>query len=117
MQGTIHRAQLRQLWPFKPSMDLCFGTHLHRLFPGNLHGRIERKVRSSSLLTGMKQKLCEDLCDTFLLLSPSSQIHTSCLASMNAHGQIPVGKILAESSWWKNRNSALQEIPRPLFSP
>lgn len=52
----------------------------------------------------------------FFLLSPSSEIQTNCLASMNAHGQIPVGNSLAESSWRKNRNSALWEIPRPLFS-
>lgn len=52
----------------------------------------------------------------FFLLSPSSEIQTNCLASMNSHGQIPVGNTLAESSWQKNRNSALREIPEPLFS-
>lgn len=52
----------------------------------------------------------------FVLLSPSSEIQTNCLVSMNAHGQIPVGNIPAESSWRKNRNFALWEIPGPLFS-
>lgn len=107
MQGTIHRAQLQQLRPFKPSMDFCFGTHLHRLFPGNLHGRTEGKLRRSSLLTAVNQKLRED---TFLLISASSEIWTNCLASMNVYGWIPVGKILAESIWWKTEGNSRTSV-------
>lgn len=63
-----------------------------------------------------KQQHHDDLQDTFLLLSPSPEIHTNFLAGRNAYGQSPVGKKFAESSWLKNRNSALWEIPGPLFS-